>query len=415
MIKRNTCRKKGFTLVELIVVIAIIAILASISLAGFSRYINQARLSNDNQVAASMTKTLDLFKTQNQGIELDAQGVRDIIIEASGGEFDFTPSARNVGYFYVSEIEEIIVASYDDMADPTFVGALLNTGNPILLNQFGNSSEEFGKKPEEIFGESLFLLTTEGSIVAETVSAIRNLGNNNNPQAKYDDLLNNVDSLGGFLSDDTHKQLLEDFLEYFSPQHTAYVSNQKWFVQKQPEFVAWAVQTVVFSEDIVHIPKYPEGRITVYNDVSIPRSVRTIEKDAFTTLRFNDRMNHTFKIPNDVQINIEEDAFSPQFATLINSQRNIDVFTIWPTMTFSIIITFDGVETTYDSETLNDDTPVYIPDKSAKITVDIEELEDRSSITGLSLSMEGDVFIVRVFSENGLSGISFVPVTYNPE
>ena len=45
-------KESGFTLVELIVVIAIIAILAVVSVFGYTKYMEDARRSNDIQLAS---------------------------------------------------------------------------------------------------------------------------------------------------------------------------------------------------------------------------------------------------------------------------------------------------------------------------------------------------------------------------
>ena len=51
--------KRGFTLVELLVVIAIIAILAAISVVGYTSFIKKAAISNDNSLANQLNRLID--------------------------------------------------------------------------------------------------------------------------------------------------------------------------------------------------------------------------------------------------------------------------------------------------------------------------------------------------------------------
>ena len=55
----KTMKKKGFTLVELLVVIAIIAILATVSIVGYTTFINKANISNDTAIAGELNTLLE--------------------------------------------------------------------------------------------------------------------------------------------------------------------------------------------------------------------------------------------------------------------------------------------------------------------------------------------------------------------
>ena len=50
--------KKGFTLVELIVVIAIIAILSTVAVIGFTRVVDKANVSNDTQLVRNLNERM---------------------------------------------------------------------------------------------------------------------------------------------------------------------------------------------------------------------------------------------------------------------------------------------------------------------------------------------------------------------
>lgn len=59
----NRTNKKGFTIVELVVVIAVIAILAAVLIPNLSRLVNKAKDSSTMQNAESALKTMLLYQT----------------------------------------------------------------------------------------------------------------------------------------------------------------------------------------------------------------------------------------------------------------------------------------------------------------------------------------------------------------
>ncbi len=65
--KKKT-NNKGFTLVELIIVVAIIAVLAAVLAPQYIRYVERSRQSNDLQIAASITRaaTTSVSDPQNE-------------------------------------------------------------------------------------------------------------------------------------------------------------------------------------------------------------------------------------------------------------------------------------------------------------------------------------------------------------
>lgn len=111
--KKNN--KKGFTLTEMIVVIAIIGILAGVLIPTITGYIKKARLSNDQQVAASMTDEIERYCIEhniNQN-KLCGIDVRTILIAK---DYNMVPSAKEWSYFYNESTREVEVIKFKDLS-----------------------------------------------------------------------------------------------------------------------------------------------------------------------------------------------------------------------------------------------------------------------------------------------------------
>ena len=97
--------KKAFTLVELLVVIAILAILASVAVIGYTSFIKNAAISNDDNVIAQMNRYLEALQADSTsdfyGVTIDDSNFPALLkeIENSGlGKVE--PHAEKYGYHY---------------------------------------------------------------------------------------------------------------------------------------------------------------------------------------------------------------------------------------------------------------------------------------------------------------------------
>ena len=108
--KRST--KKGFTIVELVIVIAIIAILAAVLIPTFASLIQKANESNDIQAAKNMNTFLAAANVTG-----DVKSILDVydVFEDSGFAVEnYTPLYKNRYYFYDKEYNQILYVDGDN-------------------------------------------------------------------------------------------------------------------------------------------------------------------------------------------------------------------------------------------------------------------------------------------------------------
>lgn len=277
--------KKGFTLVEMIVVIAIIAILAAVIIPTTSGFIDRARLSNDRQNATRMTQVLEIYAIENNDEGPFEPGVvRTILDTFSDESFSLEPSSRDAGYFYLPNSNRIIVLKYDEAE-----GAQLHQENMSAINLFNTlnvSAFDISTitMPEQIFGLDRLLITNSGHPIPDMVRAVRNLSNvaPEDFDAAYDNLLGDIEALGtglrGLLRNaDRFKAALTTMVETFDPLTTLYISNTRWHTAAPEDDPV--INRVVFASNLVHVPAYNGPAHLRAEDLEtpivFPSSVRT--------------------------------------------------------------------------------------------------------------------------------------------
>ncbi|MBQ9978163.1 MAG: type II secretion system protein [Clostridia bacterium] len=179
-------KNKGFTLVELLVVIAILAILATVSVVGYTSFIESATVSNDENIAAQLNNFLVAMKADSNGPfygeEIDENNIREVtdyILQDSGLE-ELVPQAEKYGYHFYYDLEE---DKYVVMKDADVNVSAMN----IILNAFADEGPTYEVKLENSFtqGNRYFFVGTpsETSPLSLIVDAFYNFDS-----TKYTDL-----------------------------------------------------------------------------------------------------------------------------------------------------------------------------------------------------------------------------------
>ena len=170
--------RKAFTLVELVIVIAVIAVLAGVMIPTFGAIIKSANKSSDESTAASI----------NTQLSMDLDGIRsesDIYeaVAAAFGNADATlsPKSAKYGYHYWYDVEEGIVRlnTYEEIAElngtPLAAAVEEPTGVQAIAVVAQSPKDAFMAAHGEsyrMFFEKYFILDKGGSDIGEALKAV---------------------------------------------------------------------------------------------------------------------------------------------------------------------------------------------------------------------------------------------------
>ena len=147
--------KKGFTLVELLVVMAILAILTTVSTVGYFSFIEKAKISNDNTFASELNTLIQTMKVEDE--EITYEDLCKMYLEQTGEDIStLKPQSAEYGYhfWFDQNNEEVIVARSED---------LINESTIIFYNQSNSNLRE-------LIIDNYIFLDGQGSDLADVIS-----------------------------------------------------------------------------------------------------------------------------------------------------------------------------------------------------------------------------------------------------
>lgn len=281
-------RKKGFTIVELMIVIVIIGILIAIIVPSVTSAIESANIASDQSDVKNMNTILQVYCVQN-GIDttkLQAPEVR-AIVSSEQKNYTFVPKSSKGIYWYSVNEGKIV---YSTNGDP----------NNVVLSNVAHAAFT-PSSPEELVEGYLYLNT--GDELDEVFTALRSVIN----RATYNNVLAAAASVKKFTNFQAH-------IANFDPLHTLYISSTSMYKDGFD-----SINNVVFATGITVIPKAEKLLDLVFSqgvDIVLPATVKVVEPYAFISVRSDTRL-----VVNNSSTKVVEGALSGSIKKVANVEN----------------------------------------------------------------------------------------------
>ncbi len=201
------------------------ASLALVSTVALTRYLDSVHFEEDLLMAETLNdRHFDHNPLENE--YYSAYDIRKFIMYHSGQTYDFEPKTSNAGFFYIRSQNKIIASKFSEI-DQIVIDLGLDQAH--LLSDDPAEERHFSS-PEELFKDGLVLLSTSGSLVAETVNAIRILPETPFPSETYQRLNRELNKTFKHLIHGNQDEipLLKDLAKAYDPSKTLYANNTYW-------------------------------------------------------------------------------------------------------------------------------------------------------------------------------------------
>lgn len=393
--KMKSFKNQGFTLVEMIVVIAIIAILAAVIIPTTAGFIDRARLSNDRQLAASMTTALqsaiilgehenEIYEVNPMTGDLTPDAVRKIISDFSEEDISFENASSDTGFYYVPNgtNSRILALKHND----AFTTPLLELSNNQSRKTIGQSVHANMLDPDSL--ADLLLNNLISTTTTDVVVIVLNLAKNGADSAVINEVASGFDGIRGRIRG-TATIVAQLSVLYEENENAPFHENNRLFIGHsfwRMSDSAVEIRRVVFAQGVSHIPNL-EGLNGASLEASfngrlvLPSSVRTIEENAF------DGINGL----NEVEL---------------NSNRTVRIYGSSDEIGKPLVGNHGMIETFGKSDLIDFSDEIDISKEPGSTNYSFERLEIREDVVGYDITIDDGLIEILIFTSQGLQGFA---------
>ena len=356
---KHSKSKKGFTLVELVIVIAVIAILVAVLLPTFSNVLDKTRQSTDTQTARNMEPELRNYALSYSKY-LSASDMRYTVSH----EELFPTNKEGDSYWFEISTGRVKLCKGSELAQSVSADA----ESHIL---------------EEII-PGYIILDNGGTKLGERMRELRNLedaGNFENILTKLSDATIDYGL--------TEEQIdgAVGHLRLFNPSRTLYINNFGYVTNIQPNNNYMIVENVVMCDGIMELPEFTLPGISIDehtvvcfpNGIMIPKSMQVIDQNSVLnyTGRYTDSSGATMETdfsfinksvktqgdPNNLNNNLFSQYMMERYPAILDLEVNARAFAVGK-CTFTVAIN-TAIKRPLEDYIVNGEKVVELTDEQA--------------------------------------------------